>query len=361
MLGSFERHLKHQNYNVSLIKGYEFSKCREILKCKQKDLKKQGKGNFPKRAEALTDDEVNELYEKELLGSSTPSSMLNTLWYQNTLHFGIRGGGEEHRQLQWHDIQLKHDSTMKLDYLEYNERQTKTRTGDDVRNIRESKPRAYEMPQNRSRCPVELYKAYREKRPNDYCKPNDPFYLAVVTNKSHPRPDEQWFLRGPVGKHKMNNLMKKMADSANLPERETKRITNTSVRKQLCQKLMDNDIPDEQAIHITGHKNTTSLNRYRTLNDKKRKQMSEILSNTDNSVNDTENETERNRERDMQPTFQFQHTATSRSACSISNIPTGNPSDIFHTIFYGSTINGGTFNVNINFATSPKRAKPNEN
>lgn len=85
------------------------------MKCKQKDLKKQGKWNFPKRAEALTDDEVDEMYEKELLGSSTPSSMLNTLWYQNTLHFGIRGGGEEHRRLQWHDIQLKHDITMKLD------------------------------------------------------------------------------------------------------------------------------------------------------------------------------------------------------------------------------------------------------
>lgn len=53
--------------------------------------------------------------------------------------------------------------------------------------------------------------------------------------------------------------MKKMADSANLPERETKRTTNTNVGKQLCQKLMDNAIPDEHAIHITGHKNTEQI------------------------------------------------------------------------------------------------------
>ena len=72
-----------------------------------------------------------------------------------------------------------------------------------------------------------------------------------------------WFLRAPVGRNKLNNLMKLMAKEAELPDLEIKRITNTSVRKHLCQKLLDNNIPDTQAVHITGHKNPSSLNNYR--------------------------------------------------------------------------------------------------
>ena len=58
----------------------------------------------------------------------------------------------------------------------------------------------------------------------------------------------------PLVRNKMNSLMKDMAKEANLPDLQTKRITNTSVRKHLCQKLLDNNIPNAQAVHITGHK-----------------------------------------------------------------------------------------------------------
>ena len=67
----------------------------------------------------------------------------------------------------------------------------------------------------------------------------------------------------PLVRNKMNSLMKDMAKEANLPDLQTKRITNTSVRKHLCQKLLDNNIPNAQAVHITGHKNPSSLNNYR--------------------------------------------------------------------------------------------------
>jgi hypothetical protein len=43
MLDSFERHRKRKNYGISLISGYEFYKARDVLKCKQKDLKKKEK------------------------------------------------------------------------------------------------------------------------------------------------------------------------------------------------------------------------------------------------------------------------------------------------------------------------------
>ena len=96
MFGSFERYLRRHRYSVSLIKGHEFSRSKEVLKCKQKNLKKQGKGNLPNRADAVSDEEINILFEKGCLGTSSPNALLNTIWYLNTLHVGIRGGGEEH-------------------------------------------------------------------------------------------------------------------------------------------------------------------------------------------------------------------------------------------------------------------------
>jgi hypothetical protein len=70
------------------------------LQSKGKDLKKQGKGNKRKAANDITDEEVDTLYTAGELGNHSPSSLINTLWYNNTLHFGIRGGAMEHRLLK---------------------------------------------------------------------------------------------------------------------------------------------------------------------------------------------------------------------------------------------------------------------
>ena len=48
MFGSFERYLRRHRYSVSLIKGHEFSRSKDVLKCYQKNLKKTGKGKSTK-------------------------------------------------------------------------------------------------------------------------------------------------------------------------------------------------------------------------------------------------------------------------------------------------------------------------
>ena len=48
-----------------------------------------------------------------------------------------------------------------------------------------------------------------------------------------------------------------------------KKLVNHSTRKHLVQKLVDDDIPPNEIIQITGHKNVTSLNNFSSLSDKK--------------------------------------------------------------------------------------------
>ena len=77
ILGSIERYLKRHNYGYSVISGHEFSTAREALNCKQKDLKRQGKGKKTKVTDAVTEEHIDKLYESDQLGTETPSSLIN--------------------------------------------------------------------------------------------------------------------------------------------------------------------------------------------------------------------------------------------------------------------------------------------
>ena len=59
--------------------------------------------------------------------SESPQAMINTLWLYFTMGFGLRGR-HEHEQLLWGDIALKVSSAGD-EFLEFNERATKTRQG----------------------------------------------------------------------------------------------------------------------------------------------------------------------------------------------------------------------------------------
>ena len=78
-MASFERHLKERSYFASIMNDLVFEKTRKVLQSKQKQLKKQGKGNKPKASVALTKEELQILYQKGLLGMFSPEALLNTL------------------------------------------------------------------------------------------------------------------------------------------------------------------------------------------------------------------------------------------------------------------------------------------
>ena len=130
MQSSFERYLREKGYKHSIISDRDFEKSRRTLIAKQKELKKAGKGNKPQAAQALTDEERNTLYIKRQLGKHGPQAIINTMWLNNTIHFGLRGV-DEHRKLMWGDIKLETDNEGGF-FLEFNERDTKTRTGTDA-------------------------------------------------------------------------------------------------------------------------------------------------------------------------------------------------------------------------------------
>lgn len=278
MLGSFERYLRSNRYqdgSFSLINSPVFAGAREALSSKQKALKKMGKGNRPCKADTPTEDEIESLFAHELLGTYTPRSVLNSLWFYNTTLFGMRGGISEHRNLQWGDVRLRNDPIIG-EYLELDlERQTKTRTGDDPNNIRKTKPTQHANTDDASRCPVELYKLFRSKRPESMMSEDSPYYIAPVTNVVNPKITDRWFLSQPVGVNKLRSLMKKMKEEAGLdPDRK---LTNSSARKHMISKLNSANVAPTNIMQITGHKNVQSITNYSEVTLDQKKEMNMIL------------------------------------------------------------------------------------
>lgn len=81
----FDRHLRRMKYGKQIISSLEFSKVKEVLKAKQKDLKSEGRGNISQKSDEITDEDINQLWEKELLGVNNPDSVINSLWLFKTI------------------------------------------------------------------------------------------------------------------------------------------------------------------------------------------------------------------------------------------------------------------------------------
>ena len=125
------------------MEGKEFRKTKEALVAKQKELKKEGKGNKPNAARMPTDEEVDILYGQDLLGCSSSEALINTIWLNN-------------KQFFWSI--------------------TKDRRRQEQALIQ--KPKIFAVVGS-ERDPVRPYDLYASERPDDLKTPDSPFYLAI--------------------------------------------------------------------------------------------------------------------------------------------------------------------------------------
>ena len=84
---------------------------------------------------------------------------------------------DESRKLCWGDVVLASDPETDFERLVWkSERGSKTRTGQDGNHQRTREPKAYAS-NNKSRCPVKFYKAFRSHCSEAMLEPDAPFYL----------------------------------------------------------------------------------------------------------------------------------------------------------------------------------------
>ncbi|CAG2257370.1 unnamed protein product [Mytilus edulis] len=216
---SINRHLMEKS-GINILKDKEFHHSREVLSAKRKHLKSQGLGNKKMKADPFSSSEIDMLFEQNLLGTGNPEALLNTIWLNNTLHFGMRGR-KEHTDMLFGDIKMMTTASGEQ-YLEYNERLTKTRTG-------HSDSRAF--------------------APKMFATP-------------------------AIGKNTLGDLAKKMSMKGGL----TGRKVNHSVRKTTVSSLLHSNVEATTVMQLTGHKNVAFVNEYSSASLQQQQTMSNILS-----------------------------------------------------------------------------------
>ena len=122
MLASLDRHLKEAGSSISIAKDREFVNSRKVLEGKARFLREQGYGKRPQASKALTTEDEELLWSKGLLGNQSPKSLIGTMWFLLTQHFGLRGCQEHHDMFVEIFLFL-------VEYVTYEENITKTCQG----------------------------------------------------------------------------------------------------------------------------------------------------------------------------------------------------------------------------------------
>ena len=65
------------------MKNVQFEQTWRALQSKQRDLKRKGMGNKPNASAALSEEDIQALFQKDLLGSYTAETLLNMVQQHN--------------------------------------------------------------------------------------------------------------------------------------------------------------------------------------------------------------------------------------------------------------------------------------
>ena len=155
------------------------AKVRVCLDAEMKKLQSLGCGFKARKAEPLTEEEEEILWQKGLLGRSTPQALVDNTLVMNGQHFALRSG-KEHRQLRADHYKITaHERPSMHPYLKYVEDISKNRSGG--LKGRKIQPKIVQHHNNRSnptRLFVELFKLYQSLCPLD--RPKGAFYLQPL-------------------------------------------------------------------------------------------------------------------------------------------------------------------------------------
>ena len=177
MRSSLHRYLKEKNYPVSIISSDEFKGSNKVLEGKAKDLRDKGMGNRPNRSLPLTTQEEEILWQCGQLGHENAQSLINSLWWLMTQHFGLRRR-QEHHPFMLEDLKV-HTGDDGERYYILSEKRTKSRQGGLTKKDRKSSPKHFEI--GGPRCFSVLLDIFKSKRPANL-RDKSPFYLKIIEN-----------------------------------------------------------------------------------------------------------------------------------------------------------------------------------
>ena len=273
MQNGLQRHLKNNGCAYSINTDVEFKKSNEILEGKARQLRMEGKGKRPHATRPISHEEEEELWTKGRLGDGSPETLLHTMWYNNTQHFGLRAR-QEHHSMSLDNFRLSADDDGISEFIEFLEDPTKTRQYGLHPKKRVSTPKMFAT--NDNRCPVQLFKLYVSKRPL-HLRQSGPFYLGIKPKAV--MDDSVCYLSTQLGKNKISSIFKAITDGSRAAL-NGKKLANHSARKTSVKKMKKAGLPEESIIKITGHNSSAGLRSYDEGDEEEFRQLSNAIHGT---------------------------------------------------------------------------------
>ena len=273
MIAALDRHLKAKDYPASINTSREFVSSKSVLEGKCRLLRKSGGGKRRNRAQSLTDEEENILWDCGQLGALTPNSLKQTVWWLTTQHLGLRGR-ELHHDLSVEDL-VKGVDNAKRPYYKYVEPTTKSRPKGLHHKHRLVDAKLYAT--GGERCPYALFELYKSKRPSNM-QESGPMYMQSLRRPSN---DVWYSAKVQDGVNTIGNFMQRMKKNSPLAEIcPNKKLTGHSGRKTVVRKLKSSKFSRDQIIQVTGHAGTSGLDPYDSGNEDEMAAMSAAIDRT---------------------------------------------------------------------------------
>ena len=196
---------------VKFLDDPDFAQIRNCLDNRMKELSRHGIVQLHNQADVITVEDETVTWAKNILGSSNPKQLVDTLLYLFGVHFALCAG-VEHRAMHVGDnsqITLHNENGVKC--LLYHEDVSKTHQGGlDHCKILPKKVQAYENIANPECCIVKLYQKYLSVHPKGL-KTND-FYLHPVAVPH----GNVWYSCQPIGKNTLTKIVAEIAKKAGI-------------------------------------------------------------------------------------------------------------------------------------------------
>ena len=256
---------------LDVFKDPEFAEFRASLDAEMKRLQQRGVGTTAKQAEPLSEAEEEVLWEKGLLGDSSPQTLLDTIIFMNGLYFALRSGSE-HRALRFSPPQITVvEREGERPYLEYREDTSKNHPGGlKGKRIKPKVVRHHSNVENPNRCFVRLFKLYVSLCPKD--APKDAFYLRPLTNPT----SSCWYSIQPIGRNKLAQTVSRLCSSAGIQGFKT----NHSLRVTNATRLYASGADEQLVVERTGHRSIDGVRSYKRTTEEQQVALSDTLNRT---------------------------------------------------------------------------------
>ena len=233
-----------------------------------KRLRALGLGVKVRRAEPISIQEENLLWEKGLLGNDSPQVLLDTMIFLCGLDLSLRSG-KEHRDLAWDQIELVEPPDAPP-FLLYTENVSKNNSGGLAqRMITPKQVKHHANSSNPSRCFIELYKQYC-----DHCLPlsqwkTSAFYLTPIKKTK----STTWYSITAVGHNTLSQTVKRLCQEAGIQGFKT----NYSLRVTNATRLLQSGVDEQLIMTRTGHRSVQGVRTYKRVSEDQKLALSTVL------------------------------------------------------------------------------------